>query len=158
LAAAYYHQAADAGHGWAQYNLGHLYLDGIGVDRDAYEAFRYYIKAAVQNHPRAMNLVGRCYEEGWGTPRDFVAAASWYQRSAEAGYFRGQFNWAGILLKTDRADEAAAWFERAARSGTPAVREAVLQVAALPASPAPMAALAERLRLDTLSAERPART
>jgi TPR repeat protein len=132
-----------------------LYLDGIGIERDTYKAFGYYIKAAMQNHPRAMNLVGRCYEEGWGTPRDFVAGATWYERSAEAGYFRGQFNWASILLKAHRADEAASWFERAASSGTPAVREAVLQVAALPGSPSPMAALAVRLRrLHHQSAER----
>ena len=146
LAAAFYHKAADGGDAWAQYNLAHLYLDGMGVERDAYTAFRYYRSAAAQEHARAMNLTGRCCEEGWGTPKDFAAAADWYRRSAEAGYFRGQYNWASVLLKYGRAEEAAPWFERAARSGTPAVREAVLQVAALPTSPEPLAALTERLR------------
>jgi hypothetical protein len=61
-----------------------------------------------------MNLVGRCCEEGWGTARDLTAAADWYQRSAQGGYFRGQYNWATLLLQQQRMDEAAVWFERAA--------------------------------------------
>jgi uncharacterized protein len=141
LAAAYYHKAADAGFDWAQYNLGHLYLDGMGVERDNYVAFRYYRSAAAQGHVRAMNLVGRCCEEGWGTPRDLAAAMDWYRRSAEGGYFRGQYNWAAVLLKCGRAEEAAAWFERAANSGTLGVRAAVRQIAALPQSPPSVAAL-----------------
>jgi TPR repeat protein len=50
-----------------------------------------------------MNLVGRCYEQGWGIARDAAAAARWYRRSAEAGYFRGQYNWATLLLSENRA-------------------------------------------------------
>jgi TPR repeat protein len=145
LAAAYYHKAADAGFDWAQYNLAHMYLDGKGVERDNYVAFRYYQRAAAQGHARAMNLVGRCCEEGWGTPRDFPAAINWYRRAAEGGYFRGQYNWAVVLLKCGRVEEAASWFERAANSGTAAVRDAVRHIAALPASPQPMAVLMDRL-------------
>jgi TPR repeat protein len=125
-AAVCYQRAADAGHAWAQYNLGHLYLDGRGVARDFDRAYACYLQAAGQQHERAMNLVGRCCEAGWGTTRDAVAAAGWYRRSAERGYFRGQFNWATILLKSGRRHEAATWFERAARGGTPAVRAAVI--------------------------------
>ncbi len=94
----------------------HMYLDGRGVARDWCLAYLYYLKAAEQQHERAMNLVGRCCEEGWGTARDSHAAADWYRRSAEGGYFRGQYNWASMLLKAGRFDEAAAWFERAARA------------------------------------------
>jgi TPR repeat protein len=125
-AAHQYRRAADVGHAWAQYNLGHLYLDGRGVARDVDQAYGCYLRAAEQGHERAMNLVGRCCEEGWGTPRDCAAAAGWYRRSAEAGYFRGQYNWASVLLKAGRADEAAAWFERAASGATPSVRSAVI--------------------------------
>ncbi|MEJ0005176.1 MAG: hypothetical protein WDM77_01975 [Steroidobacteraceae bacterium] len=52
-AAGYYLKAADAGHAWAQYNVGHLYLDGIGVPRDVSHAYRYYLAAAHQQHARA---------------------------------------------------------------------------------------------------------
>jgi hypothetical protein len=126
-AAMQFHRAADGGgHAWAQYNLGHLYLDGRGVPRDAGRAYAYYLRAAEQGHERAMSLAGRCCEEGWGRARDPDAAAAWYQRSAEAGYFRGQYNWASMLLNTGRLAEAAAWFERAVAGGPPAMRSAVM--------------------------------
>jgi TPR repeat protein len=147
-AAHHYRTAADAGHTWAQYNLGHLYLDGRGVPRDFQQAFSYYRRAAEQGHERAMNLLGRCHEEGWGTPRDSMLAATWYRRSAEGGYFRGQYNWASILLHADRFDEAALWFERAAVGGTDGVRQAVLDVTRAHASDA-LKALAVRLQ-DTV--------
>jgi TPR repeat protein len=124
-AADYYRHAAAAGHAWARYNLGHLLLDGRGVTRDVEKAYACYLSAARQGHERAMNLVGRCAEEGWGTARDPAAAAGWYRRSAHAGYFRGQYNWASVLLKSGHTDAAALWFERAAAGGTPAVRRAV---------------------------------
>jgi TPR repeat protein len=130
LASTYYRRAAHAGHAWAQYNLGHLYLDGLGVEQDAGKAYRYYLDAATQDHERAMNLAGRCCEEGWGTPKDLSAAADWYRRSAEAGYFRGQYNWASVLVRCGRSDEAVPWLEKAMVAGTPAVREAAHQLLA----------------------------
>jgi TPR repeat protein len=120
--------AADAGHAWAQYNAGHMFLDGRGVERNPDRAFAYYSKAAAQNHERAMNLLGRCCEEGWGAPRDLSLAADWYRRSAEGGYFRGQYNWASVLLKAGRDEEAVLWFGRAVSGGTPAVRDAVVEL------------------------------
>ena len=127
-AAAQYTCAASAGHTWAQYNLGHLYLDGRGVPRDFARAYEYYRSAADQGHERAMNLLGRCAEEGWGTIRDLKVAADWYRRSAEAGYFCGQFNWATMLLKAGRSNDAVLWLERAAASGTSGVRQAVTRL------------------------------
>lgn len=124
-AAEQYERAATAGYAWAQYNLGHLYLDGRGVARDFDQAYRCYLAAARQGHERAMNLAGRCREHGWGTPPDAAAAAAWYQRSAEAGYFRGQYNWATVLLEQQRFQEAAVWFERAAQCGPASMRAAV---------------------------------
>jgi TPR repeat protein len=77
-----------------------------------------------------------------GTP----AAAQWYRRSAEGGYFRGQYNWASVLLMRQCVDEAVVWLERAAHSGTAAVRAAVFSVAASATDVSAMAALAGRLR------------
>jgi len=150
-AAQQYRRAADAGHTWAQYNLGHLYLAGRGVPRDFHIAFSYYQRAAQRGHERAMNLVGRCHEQGWGTPCDDVLAAAWYRRSAERGYFRGQYNWASILLHDGRIDEAAVWFELAAIGGTDGVRKAVLDVTRSHASEA-LQALAARLQDKTAAA------
>jgi TPR repeat protein len=131
--------------------VGHLYLDGRGLTRDRTLAYRYYLKAAEQQHERAMSLVGRCCEEGWGTPRDLDAAADWYRRSAEAGYFRGQYNWASLLLKAGRFDEAATWFERAALGGTAAVRRAVVELISRAGAPRALRGLATRLKAGRLA-------
>ncbi|HJW40045.1 MAG TPA: tetratricopeptide repeat protein [Rhizomicrobium sp.] len=109
----HYRLAAEAGLAWAQYNLGHLLLDGNGVARDRDAAFRCYALAAAQDHERAMNLLARCHEEGWGTPRDSQAARAWYHRSAEAGYFRGAYNYATILLAEGCVAGALRWFRQA---------------------------------------------
>jgi uncharacterized protein len=92
-------------------------------------------------------LLGRCCEEGWGTPRDTAAAADWYRRSAQGGYFRGQFNWASVLLKAGQVDEAAVWLERAVAGGTAGVRTAVIDlISRVAASPA-LLRLRDQLKL-----------
>ena len=145
-AAVLFQRAADAGDAWAQYNLAHMYLDGRGVARDWPRAHAYYLKAAAQGHERAMNLLGRCCEEGWGRPRDACAAADWYRRSAEGGYFRGQYNWAGILVSEGRFEEAVPWLARAAAGGTAAVRLAVVELASRAHMPQLLKDLAVRLQ------------
>jgi TPR repeat protein len=122
VAAAWYRRAAERGDAWAQYNLGHLLLDGNGVAQDHAAAFAWYREAASQGHARALNLVARCHEHGWGTRRDPAAAVSAYRQSAEAGYFRGQYNYATLLLSAGRRADAIAWFSRAASGGPPALR------------------------------------
>ena len=67
---------------------------------------RLLSQAAQQRHERAMNLL-RMSEGRLGCARDLAAAAEWYRRSAEGGYFRGQYNWASLLLKAGRYEEAA---------------------------------------------------
>jgi len=65
--------------------------------------------------------------------------------SAEGGYFRGQFNWATLLLKAGHVQEAANWLERSANGGNQPVRLAVL--ALITTCPhQPLQALANRLQ------------
>lgn len=142
-AASWYRRAAERGDAWGQYNLGHLLLDGNGVARDHAAAFAWYSRAAAQGHARALNLVGRCLEHGWGTPRDPAAAARAYRQSAEGGYFRGQYNYATLLLAAGRRADALAWLGRAAGGGPPALRVRIGEMlAALEAAP-PRSAAAE---------------
>src|SRR6202453_3737965 len=51
-AAQHFQRAADLGNAWAQYNLGHVYLDGRGLTRDRTLAYLSYFKAAEQKHER----------------------------------------------------------------------------------------------------------
>ncbi len=80
-----------------------------------------------------MNLVGRCCEQGWGVDADPAQAKDWYRRSAEAGYFRGQYNYASTLAADGHTAEASTWFARALETAPPASRanmSAALQLSA----------------------------
>ncbi len=94
-----------------------------------------------------MNLLGMMpLKEGWARRATACLAATVVSAfGAEGGYFRGQYNWASILLHANRFDEAAVWFERAAVGGTDGVRQAVLDVARKSSSQA-LQALAIRLQ------------
>jgi TPR repeat protein len=117
MAVFWYRKAAAAGDSWGQYNLGHMLLDGNGVQANAEAAFAWYRRAA--------DLVGRCLEQGWGTAKDPAAARPWYRASAEGGYFRGQYNWATVLVAEGKTSEAALWFARAAQGGPPEIQRAI---------------------------------
>ena len=59
-------------------------------------------------------------EEGLETKPDPPAALHWYRRSAEAGDFRGQANYASILLQAGDIDQAVHWLQQALAHGSPA--------------------------------------
>lgn len=112
-AARWFAKSAAAGDAWGEYNYANMLFDGRGVDADQVAAVVLYDRAARRGHARAMNLLARCHEEGWGTPRHAANAAHWYRLSAEAGYFRAQYNHGIELLRQGRRDEARLWLERA---------------------------------------------
>lgn len=127
-AADWYRRSAEGGHDWGLYNYAHMLFDGRGgVERHQPRAFALYRRAADKGHARAMNLVARCLEAGWGTEPDAGEAATWYRRSAEAGYFRAQFNHAAVLAGQGEIAAAIGWLERAAQGGDDAMREHVRQ-------------------------------
>jgi TPR repeat protein len=91
-----------------------------------------------------MNLLARCLEEGWGVARDPAAALRWYRRSAEAGYFRAQYNFAALLAAAGDTGAAASWFEAALNGAPPEARGSMAD--ALAGHPEPsLAALGRRL-------------
>jgi TPR repeat protein len=126
-AAACYRRAAAADLDWGQYNYANMLLRGRGVARDPAAAFTLYRRAAAQGHAKSINMVGRFYEEGWETPADPRAAAACYRRAAESGDFRAQYNWASLLVRHDKIDQAVPWLRRAMRSATKEFRALMAQ-------------------------------
>jgi len=125
-AAPWFRRAAEAGHDWGEYNYAHMLFDGRGgVPINRAMAYTLYLRAAQRGHARAMNLVGRCLEAGWGITSDPAAAETWYERSAETGYFRGQFNHAVALIERGCDNDAWIWLDRAYRSGDDDIRRHV---------------------------------
>ena len=87
----YYAQAAGAGYGAALVNLGYLYREGIGVERNDATAHRYYLAAAAQGNLRARTNVGEDFLRGFGVPAaDAGEAVQWFRLASESGWVAAQ--------------------------------------------------------------------
>lgn len=120
LSAAYwYQQAADRGLDWGMYNYANLLSHDDSVLGDRPRALALYRKAAAMGHAKSINLVGRFYEEGWVVERSIDTAIEYYRRSAEAGDFRGQYNYGRMLADRGRVEEGADWIRKTLETATP---------------------------------------
>lgn len=70
----------------AAINLGVMYAEGLGVQKDAVEALRWLGPAALTGEPTAQMHLGVMFDEGiGGRPPNYEAAAAWYRAAAEQG-------------------------------------------------------------------------
>ena len=77
---------AEKGDARAQFNIGYLYANGWGVQRDHAEAVKRYRNAADQGLAIAQHFLGMAYRNGNGVAPDPVEAARWTMRAADQGY------------------------------------------------------------------------
>lgn len=114
-------RAALKGAAPAQYDLGKLYEQGLGVDQDMIEARNLISKAAEAGHVGAMYDLALFMAEGEGGPVDEAGAVEWFSKAADHGFLDAQYNLGvmyaeGIGAQQDLA-EALYWFELATRKG-----------------------------------------
>jgi len=76
---------ADRGDGYAQYDLGLMYLNGQGVSQNYSEAMKWFRLAADQGHAFAENSLGYMYFNGRGMPQNYVNAYIWFSLAAAQG-------------------------------------------------------------------------
>jgi TPR repeat protein len=112
-----------AGHRDAQFNLGLLYENGLGVAADAAKAVYWYGRAAEQDDRVAQAYLGEMYANATGVARDDVVALRWYRRAAELGHARSQYN-VGLFYALGRGVapsdvQAYAWMTVAFENGAP---------------------------------------
>jgi uncharacterized protein len=112
---------AEEGEGAAQFNLGHMYEDGTGVERNDSEAMKWYNKAAEQGLAVAQSTLGRKHYFGHGVPRDYGMAVKWHRLAAEQGDANSQQSLGaayqrGNGVPQDNA-EAVRWFRMSAEQG-----------------------------------------
>ena len=74
----------------ANYDLGLLYLNGYGVDKDPAQAAEWLEKAASLKVVDAQYAIARLYRFGTGVPQDLAKARSWYMQAAAAGHSRDE--------------------------------------------------------------------
>ncbi|TDJ19974.1 MAG: hypothetical protein E2O62_01740 [Gammaproteobacteria bacterium] len=76
----------------AQYQLGALFYQGKGVQRDFVQAFLWYRRAAQQGHADAQYSLGNMYLMGEGIKQDDYQARQWYEKASEQGHGSAQHN------------------------------------------------------------------
>jgi TPR repeat protein len=115
------HRLAEQGVAEAQWNLGLVYYNGLGVPQDYKQAAEWYRKAADQGFAKAQHNLGWLYEFGEGTPQDYKQAAEWYRKAADQGDAGAQ-NDLGTLYANGNGvpqlhSEAVKWYRQAADQG-----------------------------------------
>ena len=83
LSRMYFEQAAEQNHAEAQYCLGRIYLNGVGVDHDYDMARKWFLLAAEQNHAAAQRELGEMYFSATGVERNYEKAKEWLLLAAE---------------------------------------------------------------------------
>lgn len=132
-AAFWFREASENNVGNARYNLGVLYHQGLGVERDLGRALYWYREAAKLNHPEAQYNLGIAHIEGIGTDYDPLLAAAYFERSANQGIMEAAYNLGLIyengLLGETRPEEALLWYKIAADQGSPDAKQALQTLA-----------------------------
>ncbi len=125
--------SADAGQAEAEFDLGVLYAQGLGVRRDLTEAANWYRKSAGQGNAEAQFALGQMYSRGWGVPRDQADAIRWLQMANSVESDGPPTDWAIVEGYGTPQDpqQAATWYRQAADKGHP---EAQFNLARLYAS------------------------
>jgi TPR repeat protein len=121
LAHQFWKPLAEQGNSRAQYNLGLLYEQGLGVAQHLRTAMALYRAAAQQGDADAQYNLGLMYAEGKSVFKNRKRAAEWWQKAADQQHPKALFN-LGVLyfygngVKRDKAMALQLW-KRAAAMG-----------------------------------------
>ena len=115
-------EAAEAGQVHAQYELGKIYRDGRGVEKDALLAAAWLTRAAEQGSDTASYALGvLLLTGGEGLAKDIPSALNWLRRSAEDGNQYAQYRLGRLLLLGEEVpretEEAVRWLTASAEHG-----------------------------------------
>lgn len=117
--------AAEAGSPLAQYDLGDVYLNGDGVERNGLLARSWFSEASAQGHVQATHRLGYLDINGIGGARDPSGAINHFLRAANAGFLDSIVNLGTLYDPTNDylpqgmrdAVEAYFWYRLAAARG-----------------------------------------
>lgn len=114
-------EAADMGHGRAQFYLGYCYYAELGLPHDLQQAAVWFSKSAEQGYAAAQYNLGNLYFNGLGVPEDKEKAVELFRLAAEQGYADAQNNLGfcyhhGLGVEANR-EEAIKWYNKAVKQG-----------------------------------------
>ncbi|MBQ7544836.1 MAG: SEL1-like repeat protein [Synergistaceae bacterium] len=116
----------------AQFEVGRMYAEGDGTEKNYTKAAEWYQKAAMRKHDMAQNNLGDLYRFGNGVRQDFDKAREWYEKAASrnnqyALYNLGTMYEAGEGVRQDFA-KAQEYYEKAASRGHEDAKAAIARL------------------------------
>jgi len=124
-----YMSAAEHDHARAQYIVGKMSLEGVGVDGvgDGVQetGIRFLLKACEQEYPDALNFLGELHSEGRYSrvPKDARLAVKYFFKAAQAGHLEGMCNLAQYLMDGEGIKQdynfAIQWLRKAVERNYP---------------------------------------
>ena len=112
---------AHKGDAEAQYHVGMMYNNGIGIKQDLRQAYEWFQKSAASNDPLGAYKLG-CYFDGQGAgivTSDSDEALKYKLVAAKAGYALAQHDVANHYARQENFEEAVKWWKMAADQGYP---------------------------------------
>src|SRR5262249_34705445 len=76
---------ADKGDPIAQFELGTMYANGVGIPKDDAQAVIWFRRAAEHGNADAQYTLALRYDNGQGVEKDVSQAVDWYQKAAAQG-------------------------------------------------------------------------
>ncbi len=124
-----YTSLAEQGDVDAKYNIGVIYLKGIGVKENHALAAKWLQVAAEQDHKHAQWLFGMMHQFGQGVPQNYQLAAAWFMKAALQNQSQAQLA-LGLLYAEGKGVEkddnlAAFFFEKSATQGEPVAQRLI---------------------------------
>ncbi|MCD6026598.1 MAG: Sel1-repeat containing protein [Solimicrobium sp.] len=90
----------------AQFQIGLMYMNGLGVKQSDTNTVRYLTDAYNNNHPKAAFMLGESYMARSFFRRDKILAMSWYKKGSEDGDGAASYKIAELLIDADNKDDA----------------------------------------------------
>jgi hypothetical protein len=90
---------AELGEADAQFYLGKIFANGLGVTQDYMAAVKWYKLAAEQGKIEAQNNLGFMYAEGNGVAQDNIRAYMWWNIAASQGIKKAAVNLSMVQRK-----------------------------------------------------------
>jgi len=100
-----FQSSAEMGFAPAQHNVGFLYSNGIGVEKDLVEAAKWYRKAVLQGMSSAQYNLALLYMEGTGVEKDVKEAMRLFLLCADAGMPQAYYTCARLYSSGEQGIE-----------------------------------------------------
>lgn len=99
----------------AEYRIGMMYLNGLGVDKDIKKALSWLNKATLNGNDSAAYKLAVLYDEGVEITQDTEKARVYYTLSAELGNPYAEFKLGTLALEDANVQQAVEHFEKACK-------------------------------------------